>query len=110
MIIKNEELKALLLEKKDLFDKGIKLTEDIEKLDAERNTVAMLSQKIKDKMMPIVDKEIKPNLKEFDVLDSIRLTNDDEVEVVIIDAIEEFKKNFKEFNSSKEAPKETENK
>lgn len=108
MIIQNEEIKALLIEKKDLFEQGLKLTEQIEELDAKRNTIAMLAQKIKDKMMPIVDRDIKPTLKEFEVLDTIKLNDDGEVEIIVTDAVEEFKKNFKEFNNPKPQIKDEE--
>ena len=102
MLIQNEEIKALLVEKKELFDKGIKLTEQIEELDNERNTLAMLGQKVKEKMLPIVDRDVKPLLGEFEVMETFKLNDDGEVEVTTFDALEEFKKQFKENNQPKE--------
>jgi hypothetical protein len=67
-----------------------------EKLERERNKIALKVQKIKDKIIPLIRKEVKPLLKDpFDDIETAQI-KEDKVVVDTFNHIEEFKKKFKQ--------------
>lgn len=97
MIIQNAPLKKLLEEKDVLIKEARELTSQIEKLEKERAKLGMKVQKVKDKVIPMVDKmkgkEIV--LGEYDDIETISLEKG-EIVVNIFNHLEEFKKQFAE--------------
>ena len=65
-----------------------------DELETERNKVALKIQKIKDKLIPILKKEIKPFLKEYDDTESVEIKNG-KIMVETFNYLENFKKQFK---------------
>jgi predicted nucleic acid-binding Zn-ribbon protein len=82
---------------KDLEKKHKDYLEEKEKLERERNKIALKVQKIKDKVVPMIKKEVEPHLAEFEDLESAELKKD-VVKVGIFSHLEEFKRKFKEKN------------
>ena len=91
--INNEKLKTLLKKKGDLITEGRKITEEISKLEEERNKLGLKVQKLKDQIVPIVMDETKGKLAEFEEIENVEL-KDGEIEVRTYDAIEEYKKHY----------------
>lgn len=108
-IIKNQELKDLLIELKQIDEEIVKMVEESEKAAQEFDSKTMIRQKIVDKMKPIVNTEFVGKLSEFEVLANITLPevdNGDSVEVKIVDEVQKFieaKRKAKEVHY--EAPK-----
>jgi predicted nucleic acid-binding Zn-ribbon protein len=65
-----------------------------EELETERNKIALKIQKIKDKLVPILKKEITPHLQEFDDTESVELKNG-KIIVKTFNYLEDFKKQFR---------------
>ncbi len=66
-----------------------------EKLERERNKVALKVQKIKDKVVPIIQKEVRPLLKdEYDDIETAKL-KDGKIVIETFNHIEDFKKKFR---------------
>lgn len=101
MKINNAKLVVLLKQKDLLVTQGRKLTIEIEKLEKERAKVGMQIQKVKDRVLPIVDKEVKPKLGEYEDIETVALVNG-EIEVKIFNHLEEFKKAYAEKFTKKE--------
>lgn len=98
MQIKNDKLKVLLQQKEVLVTQGRQLTTEIEKLEKERAKVGMQIQKVKDKVIPMVDKMKESGLivlGEYDDIETIGLDNG-EIEVKIFNHLDEFKKAYAE--------------
>jgi chromosome segregation ATPase len=57
---------------KDLADKHYALMDEKEKLERERNKLALKVQKIKDRATPIIRKEVMPHLKEFEDIETAK--------------------------------------
>lgn len=49
---------------------------EIEKLDRDRNKAALKVQKIKDRIIPIIQGEVKPMLKEYDDIETAQVRGD----------------------------------
>lgn len=103
MIINNNTLKKLLEEKEELVTQGRALTTDIEKLEKERAKIGMQIQKRKDKIIPLVEKAVKPLLGEYEDIETVTINKDGEVEVKVFNHMEEFKKAYAEKFTPKEA-------
>lgn len=93
MIIQNEELKALLLEKETLVNEGKKLTEKIEKVEKERAKVGLQIQKVKDKIIPLVI-GLKLPLGEYEGLKSVEIKGG-EIVVEVTNYMDEFIESWK---------------
>jgi len=99
MIINNNTLKKLLEEKEELVTQGRALTNDIEKLEKERAKIGMQIQKRKDKIIPLVEKEVKPKLAEYEDIETVSLDKG-EIVVKVFNHMEEFKKAFADRNKT----------
>jgi len=105
MKINNDKLKVLLEQKEVLVAEGRALTVKIEKLEKERAKVGMQIQKVKDKVIPLVEKLVKPNLKEYEDIETVTLEKG-EIEVKVFNHLDEFKKAYAERFTKKEEVKE----
>lgn len=101
MIITNNTLKKLLEEKEELVNQGRALTVEIEKLEKDRAKIGMQIQKRKDKIIPLVEKEVKPKLGEYEDIETVTLEKG-EIVVKVFNHLEEFKKAFAERNKKEE--------
>lgn len=92
-VIKNQELKELLIELKEVDTEIVKMVESSEEAAKAFESKQMIRQKIVDKMKPIVNAEFVGKLGEFELLANITLPevhDDDSVEVKIVDEVEKF--------------------
>jgi len=80
---------------KELKDEHYAFLAEIEKLERDRNKIALKVQKIKDKIIPIVQKEVKPLLNdEYDDIETAQ-AKDGKVIITTFNHLTEFKKRFK---------------
>jgi uncharacterized protein YoxC len=91
--IRDEKLRAI---PEDMEKAHLKLNGEREKLEQERNKVALKVQKIKDRLIPKLQKETKKYLGEYEDLMSAELT-EDKSKVVIkkFSHLQEWKRQFK---------------
>ena len=103
----NKELRKLLDKKSLIVDEGRKLSKEIEKLEKERNRDALKLQKIKDRVIPILQKEIAPQLGEFEDIQSIDKKDDksDVLVAVIFDRVEQYKEAIRQQKLEQEQAK-----
>jgi hypothetical protein len=83
------------------------IVEEWQKKDQEVKKMNQKMERIKQKIRPLVAKEIKKNnikLEEFDVVGSTKL-RDDKVEIQIFNEIEEVKKQLRERNKERDEQK-----
>jgi len=78
----------------DMKTEHLALMKKREELERQRNKIALKVQKIKDKIIPLVQKEVKPLLNPYDDIETAR-TKDGKVVIETFNHIEEFKKKFK---------------
>lgn len=78
---------------KDIKDAHIKLLKDKEPLERARNKVALKVQKLKDKLVPIVQKELKPLLGEYEDLETAK-AKDGKVIISTFNYLEDWKAKF----------------
>lgn len=78
---------------KDMLEDHKALLKDKEKLERERNKVALKVQKIKDKVVPIVQREVKPMLEDYDDIETAKV-KDGKVVISTFNHLEDFKKKF----------------
>ena len=93
---KNDKIYKLALEKADLLEEAKILTQEIQALEKKRANLGFKIQIKKDKIIPLIAKEIKNKLGEYEyatMSDVDKKTG--EVVVTTVDALEEFKKEFK---------------
>jgi regulator of replication initiation timing len=93
---KNDKAVELIKQFKELSKEVATITDQIEKLSEERNKVAIKGQKVKDKLNPIVQKLTKNDTGEFDIVTKVEVSKNDELEVVFTDALEDWKKAYRE--------------
>lgn len=70
------------------------LLKEKEQKERDRNKIALKVQKIKDKLIPIVQKEVKPLLGEYDDIETARAKNG-KVVIETFNHMTEFKKRFR---------------
>lgn len=70
------------------------LLKDKEALERDRNKIALKVQKIKDRIIPVIQKEVKPLLEKYDDIETAK-TKDGMVVISTFNYIEEYKKKFK---------------
>lgn len=97
---KDDKMKKLLEEKGVLVNEGRELTKKIEELEKERAKVGLKIQKVKDKLIPIVESKIKPQLEEFEDIETVEVKGD-MIVVKKFSHLEEFKKAWREKNIAK---------
>lgn len=78
----------------DMYNEHYALRDKKEKLERERNKVALKIQKMKDKLIPKIQKLVKPHLEEYEDIEKSDIKNN-ELIVYIYNRLEEFKNNFK---------------
>jgi len=93
---KNDKAVELIKQFKELSKEVAVLTDQIEKLNEERNKIAIKGQKVKDKLNPIVQKLTKDDTGEFDIVSKVEANKNNELEVVFVDALEDWKKAYRE--------------
>lgn len=75
-------------------EEHLQLLKDKEVLERDRNKLALKVQKIKDKMIPLIQKEVKPLLKEYEDIETAQ-AKDGKVLIETFDRLAEFKAKFK---------------
>jgi len=78
---------------KEMKDEHMQLMKDREVLERDRNKLALKVQKIKDKVVPVIQKKVKPLLEKYDDIETAR-AKDGKVEISTFNHLEEFKKKF----------------
>jgi septal ring factor EnvC (AmiA/AmiB activator) len=79
---------------KDIKEAHEALMKEREQLERDRNKVALKIQKYRDKYIPLIRKEVKPLLKDYEDIETVRLKGDSVV-IPVIDRLEEFKRHFR---------------
>lgn len=99
--LKELEEVAYQIQRKKLNAIPVKIKEEFfelkgkkEALEKDRNKVALKVQKIKDRMIPLIQKEVKPLLKEYEDIETVIL-KDGQAEVKVFDRLADWKKSFK---------------
>ncbi len=103
MLIKNKTLVDLLLKKGALIDDARAISKKIDDLENDRRKVGLQVQKLKDKIIPLVQKETKDLLGEFEEISEVS-PKDGEVIITTVDVLENFKRDYKEARAKDEAP------
>jgi len=107
MNIQNKDLYKLLTDKDKLVNEGREISKQIDDLEKERNKLAMQIQKLKDKVIPIVQKEMEGKLNEYEEISEVKSTEvEGEVEISTYDQVEQFKEFLKE-KKAESKPEET---
>jgi hypothetical protein len=75
-------------------EEHLQLLKDKEVLERDRNKLALKVQKVKDKVIPLVQKEVKPLLGEYDDIETAKV-KDGKVVITTFNRLEEWKANFK---------------
>lgn len=76
-------------------DEHLQLLKDKEVLERDRNKLALKVQKIKDKLIPLIQKTVKPLLEDkYDDIETAK-TKDGKVVISTYNRLEEWKQNFK---------------
>ena len=91
IITKDKKVSKLLVEKTGLIKEGREISEQIEKLENDRNKIALRVQKIKDKIRPFAKKIKEAELRRYEDIQSIDLLGEDIV-LTTFDYLEEYKK------------------
>jgi predicted nucleic acid-binding Zn-ribbon protein len=77
----------------EMKNEHLQLLKDKEVLERDRNKIALKVQKIKDKCVPIIQKEVKPLLAEYDDIETAKV-KDGKIEIETFNHLVEFKKRF----------------
>lgn len=89
--IQKEKLNAI---PKKLEEEHLALMKEKEQLERDRNKIALKVQKIKDRVIPIIKKEVAPLLDEYEDIETATIV-DGKVEVKTYSRLEEWKSKFK---------------
>ena len=86
-MIKNDELKQLLIDLNNVDKKRVVLIDEMTAKDQEHSLLLVERQKLIDKMKPIVNMEFMGKLGEFEILANLDLDADDaeQIKVKIVD-------------------------
>lgn len=93
-VIKQIEILRLSHIPVDMKEAHTALMKKREALERERNKLALKVQKFKDKLIPMIQKAVKPLLKEFDDIETAKV-KDGEVIITSFNHLEDFKRKFK---------------
>lgn len=93
-IVKEIEEVRLSAIPKDMKDAHVALMKEREQLERDRNKIFLKVQKIKDKLVPLIQKEVKPLLKEYDDIETAK-TRDGMVIISTFNHLQEFKNKFR---------------
>lgn len=80
---------------KELIDEHKEFLKEKEQLERERNKIALKVQKTKDRVIPIIQKEVKPHLKEYDDIETATV-KDGEVLITTFNHLDDWKRKFKQ--------------
>lgn len=97
-IIKEISDFKLLSVPKEIKEAHLALMAEREKLERDRNKIALKVQKIKDRIIPIIQREVKPLLNQYDDIETAK-AKDGKVVITTFNHLEEWCKAFK--NKSK---------
>ncbi len=89
--IESKKLEAI---PKTLMDKHKALLKQREEKERERNKIALKVQKVKDRVVPLIQKEVKPFLKEYDDIETAK-TKNGMVVIATFNHLEDWKQKFK---------------
>lgn len=89
--IQQIKIEAIPQKLKDRFDTLKKAKEVMER---DRNKIALTVQKIKDRAIPLIQKEMKSHLKEYDDIETAVLKGE-KIQVTVYNRLEEWKAGFK---------------
>jgi len=89
--IEKEKMKAI---PQEMIDEHNALLKENERLERERNKIALKVQKVKDKVIPIVQKAVKPMLNEYDDIETA-IAKNGKVNITTFNYLEDFKSKFK---------------
>jgi len=78
----------------EMRDAHMALMKKRESLERDRNKIFLKVQKIKDLVVPIIQKEVKPLLQEYDDIETAK-TKDGKVVIETFNHLADFKKKFK---------------
>lgn len=92
----NEKLFSLLQERGAEVERGRNIQKEIEAMQEEQRKIGLNLNNLKEKVRKIISKK-KIDLNEFEVLTDISL-EDGEIRLLIVDALEEWKKLYLERN------------
>lgn len=91
--ITQEKLAAIPQEMKDDHNK---LLQENEKMERERNKIALKVQKVKDKIIPIVQQHVKPLIGEYEDIETAKASDKDGVvHISTFSYLEDFKAKFR---------------
>ncbi len=79
---------------KEMKEEHMALLKAKEKMERERNKVALKVQKIKDKVVPIIQKVVKPLLEEYDDIETAKI-KDGKVIITTFNYLEDWKRKFR---------------
>ena len=99
--LNSKELLKLLQSKSTLVEEGRGITKEIEKLETDRRKVGLQIQKLKDKIIPLVTKLTKDSMAEYEEISTVDIKGD-EIEVITVDVVENFKRDYKEARKNAE--------
>lgn len=102
--ITNKAIFDGLKEKDKFVEEGRKLTDKIESMETQRNTVGMKIQKVKDRIIPLIEEEVKAiELGEFETVGDVKATSVlNEVEIEVFDQVEAYKEYILDEKKKKE--------
>lgn len=100
--IEHPELKQHLEDKEELIKQAREISAKIEALESDRNKVGLQVQKIKDKVVPIVEALVRPQLGYYEELASVALV-DGKIVATTFDHKEEWEKAFAEAKTKAQA-------
>lgn len=75
-------------------DEHLALLKEKEQLERDRNKIALKVQKVKDRLIPIIQKEVKPLLGDYDDIETAKAVNG-EVHIATFNHLEDWKAKFK---------------
>lgn len=78
----------------DVKKKHYALRAEKEAFERERNKIALKVQKVKDKVVPLIKKEVKPLLNEYEDIETAEIKGG-KVTIKVFSHLDEFKKRFK---------------
>jgi predicted nucleic acid-binding Zn-ribbon protein len=93
-IIEQIEKKRLEAIPKDIKDEHMALLKEREKMERDLNKIALKVQKVKDRVVPLIQKEVTPLLKEYDDIETAK-TKDGKVLIATFNHVDDFKSKFK---------------
>jgi hypothetical protein len=92
---KQIEAKKLEAIPKEMEESHKDLMKKREEKERERNKLALKMQKCRDKMVPILKKDVRPSLEEYGDVEKVQATEDNKVEITTFNYLEDFKRKFK---------------